>query len=102
MLKREKDRQKSLVDTQDGAIQTEDISAIVEALLIKDNLFEKIKCFILELVEEERQRNAIEIKKQVHSRFQALNEAARNQIEPTSKQSKYRPQSTKRKSQQIS
>ena len=62
-LKREKNISKAQVDVLDGQIQTEDNSAIVEAILIKDNLFEKIKCFIFEMIQEERQRNAIEIKK---------------------------------------
>ena len=48
---------------QDDSIQTMDYYALVESLLIKDNLFEKIRTFILELIEEERQRNAVEIKK---------------------------------------
>ena len=48
---------------QDGSNQTLDYYALVETILIKDNLFEKIRNFILELIEEERQRNAVEIKK---------------------------------------
>ena len=48
---------------QDGSIQTLDYYALVESVLIKDNLFEKMRAFILELIEEERQRNAVEIKK---------------------------------------